>query len=54
MNEMLLYAGFMNGLTSLFVPNLCSEQDNKVGGARKSLAHPHVPRNVMLIFLIRS
>ena len=25
MNEMLLYAGFMNG-----VPNLCSEQDNKV------------------------
>ena len=33
MNEMLLYAGFMNGVTSLFVPNLCSEQDNKVSGA---------------------
>ena len=30
MNEMLLHAGFMNGVTSLFVPNLCSEQDNKV------------------------
>ena len=28
MNEMLLYAGFING-----VPNLCSEQDNKVSGA---------------------
>ena len=33
MNEMLLDAGFMNGVTSLFVPNLCSEQDNKVSGA---------------------
>ena len=37
MNEMLLFAGFMNGVTSLFVPNLCSEQDNKVSGA---LTHP--------------
>ena len=33
MNEMLLDAGFMNGVTSLFVPNLCSEQNNKVSGA---------------------
>ena len=33
MNEMLLDAGFMNGVTSLFVPNLCFEQDNKVSGA---------------------
>ena len=33
MNEMLLYAGFMNGVTSLFVSNLCSEQDNEVSGA---------------------
>ena len=35
MNEMCLYTGFMNGVTSLFVPNLCSEQDNKVSGATK-------------------
>ena len=35
MNEMLLDAGFMNGVTSLFVTNLCSEQDNKVSGAQK-------------------
>ena len=33
MNEMRLYTGFMNGVTSLFVPNLCSEQDNNVSGA---------------------
>ena len=33
MNEMRLYTGFMNGVTSLFVSNLCSEQDNKVSGA---------------------
>ena len=33
MNEMLVYAGFMNGVKSLFVPKLCSEQDNKVSGA---------------------
>ena len=33
MNEMLLDAGFMNGVTSHFDPNLCSEQDNKVSGA---------------------
>ena len=33
MNEMRLYTGFMNGVTSLFVPNLCSEQDNKVSRA---------------------
>ena len=32
MNEMRLYAGFMNGVTSLFVPNLCSEQNDKVSG----------------------
>ena len=34
MNEMGLYTGFKNGVTSLFVPNLCSEQDNKVSGAQ--------------------
>ena len=33
MNEMRLYTSFMNGVTSLFVPNLFSEQDNKVSGA---------------------
>ena len=33
MNEMRLYTGFMNGVTSLFVSNLCSEQDNNVSGA---------------------
>ena len=37
MNEILLYAGFINGVTSLFVPNLCSEQDNKVSGAEKTV-----------------
>ena len=37
MNEILLYAGFMNGVTSLFVLNLCSEQDNKVSGAEKTV-----------------
>ena len=37
MNEMLLYAGFMNGVTSLFVPNLCSEQDNKVNPQKQIL-----------------
>ena len=35
MNEMVLYGGFMNGVTSLFDPNLCSEQDNKVSGAKQ-------------------
>ena len=30
---MLLYTGFMNGVTSRFVPNLCSDQGNKVGRA---------------------
>ena len=32
MNEMHLSTGFMNGVTSLFVPNLCSDQGNKVAG----------------------
>ena len=36
MNEMLLYAGFMNGVTSLFVPNLCSEQDNLAQPTKRS------------------
>ena len=33
MNEMRLYTGLLNGVTALFVPNLCSEQYNKVNGA---------------------
>ena len=33
MNEMRLSTGFMNGVKSLFVPNLYSDQGNKVGGA---------------------
>ena len=28
MNEMCLSTGFMNGMTSLFVPNLCLDHDN--------------------------
>ena len=48
MNEMLLYAGFMNGVTSLFVPNLCSGQDNKVSEA---LAPP--TKNVGLMVYIK-
>ena len=35
MNEMRLYTGFMNEVTSLFVPNLCSEQDNNVSAPTK-------------------
>ena len=33
MNEMRLSNGFMNGVTSLFVPNLCLEDDNNVAVA---------------------
>ena len=36
MNEMRLYTCFMNGVTSLFVPNLCSEQDNNVRWGKKT------------------
>ena len=32
-NEMRLSTGFMNEVTSRFVPPLCSRQDNKVYGA---------------------
>ena len=33
MNEMHVSNGFMNGVTSLFVPNLCLEDDNNVAVA---------------------
>ena len=33
MNEMRLYTSFMNGVTSLFVPDIYFEQDNKVSRA---------------------
>ena len=33
MNEMRLSTSFMNGVTSLFVPNLCPDHNNKVTGA---------------------
>ena len=33
MNEMCVSTGFMNGVTSLFVPNLCLDHDNNVATA---------------------
>ena len=36
-NEMRLSTGFMNGVTSLFVPNISLDHDNNVGGPQKTL-----------------
>ena len=54
MNEMLLDAGFMNGVTSLFVPNLCSEQDNKVSGAfpQKNVSLHGLWRNISGLYRV--
>ena len=37
---MRLSTGFMNGVTSLFVPNLCPDKDNKVTGASPAHKEP--------------
>ena len=51
MNEMRVSNGFMNGVTSLFVPNLCLEDDNNVAVAN-GLTHknPQVSMVYMKIF----
>ena len=38
MNEMCVSTGFKNGVTSLFVPNLCLDNNNNMAVAK--LPHP--------------
>ena len=47
MNEMCVSTGFMNGVSSLFVPNLCLDHDNNVAVAK----WPHPQKEVKIINL---
>ena len=48
MNEKRLSNGFMNGVTSRFVANLCLDQDNKVAGA--SSTHKKLKTHFQIIY----
>ena len=45
MNEICLSTGFMNGVTSLFVPNLCLDHDNNVAVANGPTHAPPTKMN---------
>ena len=48
MNEKRLSNGFMNGVTSRFIANLCLDQDNKVAGA--SSTHKKLKTHFQIIY----